>query len=252
MRVSGAPTLRRGGRLIGTPSLLALLLALAAISTAHRAAADGDPEHGAKAFQVCAACHSLRPDQNMTGPSLAGSWSRKAGSLASFDRYSAALKASGVTWDEKTLDSWLKAPGQFIPGNWMTFAGIPDAVTRADLIAFLKTASAGQMPAEAAESGGMEGGMMGGMAPNFTDLKKLGPDRHVRSIRSCRDSYFVTSADGKTRAFWDHSLRFETDASAFGPTVGTPAVLPAGMMGDRATIVFAKPEEISPFIKHQC
>lgn len=62
----------------------------------------------------------------------------------------------------------------------------------------------------------------------------------------------MTTADGKTHAFWDHSLRFETDASSYGPTSGTPAMLPAGMMGDRATIVFAKPDEISPFVKQQC
>ena len=225
---------------------------LALVSFAANATAQGNPGHGAQAYQVCAACHSLRPELNMTGPSLAGAWGRKAGSLAGFDRYSPALKGSGVTWNADTLDPWLKSPEQFIPGNWMTFAGIPEAETRADLIAFLKQASAGQMPAVAAEGGGMGGGMMGGMAPRFTDLKKVGTDKQVRSIRSCRDSYFVTTADGKTRAFWDHSLRFETDASRFGPTDGTPAMLPAGMMGDRATIVFAKPEDISPFIKQQC
>lgn len=232
------------------PLTVIVLLVLAAMGVAHRADADGDPQRGAKAFQVCAACHSLRPGLDMTGPSLAGIWGRKAGTLAGFDRYSPALKESGAIWDSKTLDPWLKSPEQFIPGNWMTFAGIADAEIRADLIAFLRKASAGQM--RAAEGGGMGGGMMGGMAPQFTDLKKLGADRQVRSIRSCRDSYFVTTADGKTRAFWDHSLRFETDASSLGPASGAPVTLPAGMMGDRATIVFAKPEEISPFIEHQC
>jgi cytochrome c len=129
----------------------------------------------------------------------------------------------------------------------MTFSGIADEATRGDLIAFLKQASTGEMPP--VREGG---GMMGGMAPSFADLKKLGTDKQVRSIRSCQDSYFVTTADGKTHAFWDHSLRFETDASRLGPTSGTPAMLSAGMMGDRATIVFAKPEEISPFIRPQC
>ena len=234
----------------GPIALVAFLLAF--LPFAAKSAPQGNPERGAQAFQVCAACHSLRPELNMTGPSLAGVWARKAGTLAGFDRYSPALKGSGVTWDAKTLDPWLKSPEQFIPGNWMTFAGIADAATRADLIAFLKDASAGQMPAAAAEGSGMGGGMMGGMAPRFTDLKKVSPEKQVRSIRGCRDSYFVITGDGKTHAFWDHSLRFETDASPSGPASGTPAMLPAGMMGDRATIVFAKPEEISPFIKQQC
>ena len=48
---------------------------------------------GERNFRACAACHSLEPDRNMTGPSLANLWGRKAGSLPSFDRYSDALKA---------------------------------------------------------------------------------------------------------------------------------------------------------------
>jgi cytochrome c len=31
-----------------------------------------------------------------------------------------------------------------------------------------------------------------------------------------------------------------------------PAIVPAGMMGDRADVIFASPDEISPFIRHQC
>jgi hypothetical protein len=29
-------------------------------------------------------------------------------------------------------------------------------------------------------------------------------------------------------------------------------MLPAGMMGDRADVIFASPDEISGFISHQC
>src|SRR5262245_36207228 len=81
---------------------------------------------GQRVFQACAGCHSLEPNQNMTGPSLAGLWGRKAGSLASFPRYSTALKSSGVVWNDKTLDDWIKDPQHFIPGNDMTFEGIKD------------------------------------------------------------------------------------------------------------------------------
>jgi cytochrome c len=210
----------------------------------------GDPKQGAQVFRACAACHSLAPDRNMTGPSLAGVWGRRAGSLKSFERYSPALKASTVRWDEKTLNAWLASPSRFIPNNRMTFAGVPDASQRADLIAFLKEASDGQMPTTG-QSGGA-GGMMGGMIPNVTDLKKVGPDKQVRSIRICHDSYFVTTADGKTSDFWEPNLRFETDSSDLGPPKKTPALMPAGMMGDRAAVIFATPEEISVFIKHQC
>jgi cytochrome c len=59
-------------------------------------AQDGDASRGQRDFRVCAPCHSLKPDRNMTGPSLVGVWGRKAGSLPSFERYSDALKSSGI------------------------------------------------------------------------------------------------------------------------------------------------------------
>src|SRR5438874_110177 len=76
----------RSSRKPMAPSLaFAMLLVLTALIPAHGRAGDGDAERGAKVFGVCAPCHSLRPDLNMTGPSLAGVWGRKAGGLAGFD-----------------------------------------------------------------------------------------------------------------------------------------------------------------------
>jgi len=230
---------------MNAPLRLALMLAFGAIGTAHRAAAEGDPERGAKAFQVCAACHSLRAGLDRTGPSLAGVWGRTAGSLAGFDRYSPALKASGVTWDAKTLDPWLESPEKFVPGNWMLFEGIPDKGTRGDLIAFLHGIGETRNGAAAVK-------VPGAYVKTPKDLKRLAPEEQVKAIRSCRDSYFVTTADGQTHAFWDQSLRLETDGGAFGPASGAPVILQAGMFGDRADLIFAAPEEISRSIKHQC
>ena len=45
---------------------------------------EGNSVRGQRIFGACAACHSLQADQNMTGPSLADLWGRKAGSSASF------------------------------------------------------------------------------------------------------------------------------------------------------------------------
>ncbi len=226
-------------------ALIGLGMLAGARTSTPLALAAGDPADGAKAFEVCSACHSLRPDLNMTCPSLANVWDRKAGSLPGFDRYSAALKASGVTWDAKTLDAWLENPARFIPGNWMTYAGVHDPTVRADLIAFLRAIGETRngVPAVSVPTAYTE-------TPK--DLKRLAPNRQVTAIRSCRDSYFVTTADVRTRPFWDESLRFETDASRFGPVSGAPAILPAGMFGDRAAVIFSKPEEISTFIKSSC
>jgi cytochrome c len=83
----------------------------------------------------------LQPGQNMTGPSLADVWNRKAGSLAGFSRYSPALKSANIVWNDKTLDDWINDPQHVVPGNQMTFAGIKDTRQRADLLAFLKDAT---------------------------------------------------------------------------------------------------------------
>ena len=219
--------------------LLSAVVALFAFA-AYAATPSGDAKQGQQLYRACAACHSLAPDRNMTGPSLAALWDRKAGSLKSFERYSPALKASKVVWNDSTLDRWLKSPAQFIPHNRMTFAGIPDARQRADIIAYLKEAST-KASGKAAAAG-----------PQFTDLKKLGSDRQVQAIRYCHDTYQVTTVDGKSRDFWEANLRFKTDSSDTGPLSGKPIIVPAGMMGDRASVFFAAPEEIGAFIKHEC
>jgi cytochrome c len=89
---------------------LALGVAMIVMSAAH--AAKGDSARGQRSFGACAACHSLQPDRNMTRPSLAGLWDRKAGTLPSFSRYSPALKLSGIVWTDATLDKWRVDPQQ--------------------------------------------------------------------------------------------------------------------------------------------
>ncbi len=209
------------------------IMALSAIAWSSPALAEpGDAARGERDFRACAPCHSLEPDRNMTGPSLAGLWGRKAGSLPSFERYSDALKSSGIIWDDRSLDGWLTDPDRMVPDNEMPFNGIKDARDRADLLAFLKEATQpGAAPQRNAQA---PMGGMGGM------------------ISYCHDTYRVTTVDGKTRAFWERNLRLKTDSSKVGPQNGAPALVSAGMMGDRADVIFAAPEEISKMIAPQC
>jgi cytochrome c len=74
----------------------------------------------------------------MTGPSLAEIWNRKSGSLASFPRYSPALKSAGILWNDDTLDEWVKDPQQFIPENTMTFPGMKTRVNAPICSPFLR------------------------------------------------------------------------------------------------------------------
>jgi cytochrome c len=220
--------------------------ALLALSVSFAIAA-GDAKRGARLFQQCMACHSVQPGEHMTGPSLARVWNRKAGSAEGFMRYSDALKRSGVTWSEATLDKWLAGPEKFVPGNAMTFPGVRERQARQDLIAYLKAVDENKAPP--ATKGG---GMMMGMARQKMDLKNAPPEGQVRSITYCGDTYTVETADGKKEKVWEFNLRFKSDSSKLGPAPGKPVVVGAGMQGDRASIIFASPKEISEAIKPSC
>jgi len=226
-------------------SMLFSALVLGVLSL--RADAAGDAKRGAQLFGQCLACHSIDPSEHLTGPSLAKVINRKAASLNDFMRYSDALKRSNLLWNEATLDEWLANPAKLVPGTSMTFAGIKQSEARQDIIAFLKAADEGKAP-----SAGRGSGMMGGMQARRPNLKEAPPEGQVRAIRHCGDAYAVQTADGRTENIWEFNLRFKTDSSKLGPQRGKPVVIGAGMQGDRASVVFANPAEMSAFIKESC
>lgn len=93
--------------------------------------------------------------------------------------------------------------------------------------------------------------MKAGPAPQFQNLKEVGPERQVVAIHYNQDIYTVTTADGRSTDFWEANLRFKIDSSSMGPLGGKPVISPTGMMGDRASVFFASPAEMSTLIKHQ-
>ncbi len=120
-------------------SLLSTMAILLMARTANADALVGNSEHGSDLFDKhCGACHSLTA--NRVGPILSGAYGRKAGVVPGFV-YSAAVKASNITWDSVSLEKWLTNPRDFIPGQRMNFS-ISDPQKRADIIAYLKAASA--------------------------------------------------------------------------------------------------------------
>lgn len=98
----------------------------------------GDPERGKQLFEKrCTGCHAL--DQDKEGPRLRNIYGRKAGSVSTF-KYSGALKAAQVTWDDASLDNWLTDTESLVPDNDMDFR-VPKADERADIIRFLRVSS---------------------------------------------------------------------------------------------------------------
>ena len=219
-----------------------LFLTAALVVAPALALAAGDAKRGAKLFSQCMACHSTTPGEHLTGPSLAHVWNRKAASAEGFQRYSDALKKSGLVWDAATLDKWLADPQALVRGTSMTFSGIRNAEQRRDVIAYLKAVSEGGSPPAAR-------GRMGGRR---LDLKSAPREGQVVSVKHCGDTYTIETADGETHKIWEFNLRLKTDSSKYGPAPGKPVVIGAGMQGDRASIVFSAPQEISAFIESSC
>ena len=120
-------------RILIVAGAAALLIGVSAVS---RAA--GVATRGAALYERCAGCHSL--DHHRTGPKHCGLLGRRAGSLTDFE-YSSAMRASGIVWSEKTLDRFLAAPLEVVPGTSMGYAGVDDPGQRADLIAYLASAN---------------------------------------------------------------------------------------------------------------
>ena len=112
--------------------LLASAMVLCLIASARAAP---DALSGEQVYTRCLACHALAYDR--VGPRHCGLFGRRAGSVPGFS-YSAAMKKSGIVWNDKTLDRFLTRPLKMVPGSAMTYDGVADPKERADLIAYLE------------------------------------------------------------------------------------------------------------------
>ena len=122
--------------------MLRILKSMAVIAVAGLLASQAeaaDAKNGATVFQRCAICHSdTKGAPAKIGPNLFGIVGRKAGTQANFS-YSAAMKASGITWTPDKLTAYAEHPAAVVPGNRMAFAGITRPADAEDLVAYLGT-----------------------------------------------------------------------------------------------------------------
>ena len=105
------------------------------------ALANADVGKGKEISQRCEQCHDLSkggPDK--IGPNLWGIVGRPRASRASFS-YSSAMASSHAPWTFEALFRYLKSPQEMVPGTKMTFAGLPSAQDRIDLLSYLRTQS---------------------------------------------------------------------------------------------------------------
>lgn len=109
-----------------------------------------DPAAGqAFAKKVCAACHTF--DQGAkagVGPNLYGVVGGPHAHMQGYT-YSSAMQtvaATGIKWTFDELNKWLNSPRAYAPGTKMSYVGIPDDQTRANVIAYLRTLSDSPVP----------------------------------------------------------------------------------------------------------
>ena len=227
-----------------------VLVLLALCASIPAAWADTDLQKGADAYRICYNCHSLKPGVHLTGPSLAGLWGRKAASMESFARYSTALKSADFNWTEETLHRLFEDPQALVPGTTMILRGIPHEGVRANLVAFLRFATGPDGFKAVIEQGLLSEELALGRVPEM--LRDAGPERQVTSIRHCGDNYVVATADGNNTQYWERNLHFKTDTSERGPQPGKPVLVQIGSIGDRASVVFAAPDEMETILQSGC
>jgi cytochrome c len=100
--------------------------------------AKADPKKGEQLAKVCTQCHTFdKGGANKIGPNL---WDVTEENMAAVPNYqfSSAMEThKNEKWDADKLNQWLWKPQSLIKGTKMTFAGMPKAEDRADVIAYL-------------------------------------------------------------------------------------------------------------------
>ena len=116
--------------------------------------ASADPAAGeAYTKRVCTVCHTFNQGgKPLVGPNLYGVVAGPHDHEEGFNYSPALEKFKGQPWTYEALNAWLFNPSKVAPGTRMTFAGIPSAKDRANVIAYLRTLSANPAPLPKAEA----------------------------------------------------------------------------------------------------
>lgn len=129
--------------------------------------ASASPAAGKADFAAagCIACHNVAEGGKAgVGPDLYGVMGAKQAGRPGYS-YSAALTAKGGVWTFDELNKWITKPAAYAPGTKMSFAGLPDAKKRAEVIAYLNTLQATPTPIPAAAPVAAPAGTSAAAAP---------------------------------------------------------------------------------------
>jgi cytochrome c len=89
----------------------------------------------------CSPCHTVENGHDKIGPSLYNLFGTVGGTAPSYN-FSSAMREHQILWTDQNINAHTTDPQKFTPGTYMTYPGLKDAKARADLIAYLRKATA--------------------------------------------------------------------------------------------------------------
>ncbi|WP_024676323.1 c-type cytochrome [Pseudomonas syringae] len=98
----------------------------------------GDSEAGKAVFtRLCSGCHKIGPSaRSAFGPPLNGIIGRQAGQQEGYV-YTDAMKNSGLIWTREELRTYIKDPGEVVPGTRMKLWWMGNDEKMEDLLEYL-------------------------------------------------------------------------------------------------------------------
>lgn len=102
--------------------------------------AKADVAKGQATAKVCLQCHTFdKGGANKIGPNLFGVMEENIASVPGYQFSSVLAGHKADKWDPEKLNVWLFKPQEFAKGTKMTFAGLPKAEDRANIVAYLQS-----------------------------------------------------------------------------------------------------------------
>lgn len=108
--------------------------------------AKADLHKGEADAKACVACHNFEKGAGAkVGPPLYGVLGRPVGKVDGY-AYSEGIKGKGGNWTPEAVNAFIENPKGYIAGTKMSYAGQPDAMKRAEIIAYLNSLSDNPQP----------------------------------------------------------------------------------------------------------